>query len=332
MHETCTVYQTLDYMSKRWMMLTLFEMRRSGDWIRFSDLKNKLGDITPKILSERLKEMEQEGLIEHRVDSTTVPIKSEYRLTPSGLELTDIILDIKAWALKWKIDNRPCENMNCCKCRLRGSEVKTMAVENEYKFISDGNGDSAALISELESYLSRKGIPYKRKSRQSMDYYFDSEDMSLFSSDCSLRKKISSNGKIKLTAKRPISKDSGLLSREEIERLSDGSFKDLKSFAKDQFPSVKIEEKPALCAQCERTAFDYRDGSGLMLSFDVVRYVQDPYALRFYEIELESMDNTENRDFDEIGLIPYITDHMGFEPATGSKYRRGIQWKMSLED
>ncbi len=205
-----------------------------------------------------------------------------------------------------------------------------MAVENEYKFTSNANGDAQALISELESFISRKGVPYKKKSRRSMDYYYDDNSLSLFGSDCSLRKKISSNGKIKLTAKKPISADSGILSREEIERLSDGSIKDLKAFAQEQFPPIKIDEEPVICAECERTAFDYRDGSGLMLSFDVVRYIQGPYAYRFYEIELESMDNDENRDFDEIGLIPYITDHMGFEPATGSKYKRGVQWKMSL--
>ena len=118
MHETCTVYKTLDYIAKKWTMVALFEMGRSGDWIRFSELKERLGDITPKILSERLKEMEQEGLIEHRVDTSIVPIRSEYRLTPAGHELTDIILDIKMWALKWKIDNKPCEKLNCCKCRL----------------------------------------------------------------------------------------------------------------------------------------------------------------------------------------------------------------------
>jgi len=29
-----------------------------------------------------------------------------------------VILDIKMWALKWKISNKPCEILNCCKCKL----------------------------------------------------------------------------------------------------------------------------------------------------------------------------------------------------------------------
>ena len=99
-------------------MVILFEMRRSGDWIRFSDLQMRIANITPKVLTERLKELEREELIEHRMDASEVPIKSEYRLTPAGSELTDIILEIKMWALKWKIDNKPCEKLNCCKCKL----------------------------------------------------------------------------------------------------------------------------------------------------------------------------------------------------------------------
>ena len=118
MHETCTVYTTLDYLSKKWAMVIMFEMRRNGGWIRFSELRTRLGDITPKVLTERLKELEQENLILHRVDTTEMPIRSEYRLTDAGQELTDIILDIKQWALKWKINNKPCEKLNCCKCRL----------------------------------------------------------------------------------------------------------------------------------------------------------------------------------------------------------------------
>jgi inorganic triphosphatase YgiF len=201
-----------------------------------------------------------------------------------------------------------------------------MAVENEYKFTCDGYGNAEGLISELESFVVRKGVPYKKKVKSSVDYYYDDKDLSLYCADCCLRKKVSANGKIKLTAKRPISRGDGMLSREEIERTSDGTLKDLKAFCNEQFPSLDMEREPVLTAECERTAFDYQDGSELKLSFDVVNYVRGPLRYRFYEIELESMDDSECRDFDTIGLIPFITDHLGFEPATGSKYRRGVDW------
>lgn len=62
MHESCTVYNTLDYLSKKWAMVILFEMRRSGDWIRFSDLQMRIANITPKVLTERLKELNGRSL------------------------------------------------------------------------------------------------------------------------------------------------------------------------------------------------------------------------------------------------------------------------------
>ncbi len=118
MHETCTVYRTMDYLSKKWAMIILFEMRRGNDWMRFSEIHTRLGNVTPKVLTERLKDLENEGLIEHRVNTSEMPIRSEYRLTQAGFEMTEIIHQIKMWALKWKIDNKPCERLDCCKCKL----------------------------------------------------------------------------------------------------------------------------------------------------------------------------------------------------------------------
>ncbi len=118
MHDSCTVYRTVDYLSKKWALLVIFETGRGDEWKRFNDLKNRMEGVTPKVLSERLKELENEGIIEHRVDDSSIPIRSEYRLTESGKELMSIVQDIKMWALKWKIDNKPCMLLDCDKCRL----------------------------------------------------------------------------------------------------------------------------------------------------------------------------------------------------------------------
>lgn len=77
-----------------------------------------MGTITPKVLSERLKELEKEGLAERRTDTATFPIKSEYRLTDSGKELVEVIKQIKYWALKWKVKNEICLMQDCNKCTL----------------------------------------------------------------------------------------------------------------------------------------------------------------------------------------------------------------------
>jgi DNA-binding HxlR family transcriptional regulator len=100
-------------------MLILLELRKGEqEWKRFSEIRDSMKEITPKILSERLKDLEAEGLVSKKVDASSFPIKSEYRLTEAGAELVEAIRQIKYWALKWKISNDACLQQDCRKCRL----------------------------------------------------------------------------------------------------------------------------------------------------------------------------------------------------------------------
>jgi len=117
--EICTVSMTVKYLTKKWTLLIILELYKGEGYTRrFSELKDSLSDITPKILSERLKELEEEGIITKNIDTTSFPVKCEYTLTKSGIDLLDIIRDIKRWALKWKIDNIPCGEQDCKNCVL----------------------------------------------------------------------------------------------------------------------------------------------------------------------------------------------------------------------
>jgi len=119
MEESCTVNRTVKYLTRKWTLLILLEIYKGADHTRrFSELKDALDGITPKILSERLKELEEEGIITNRVEARSFPVRSEYILTESGLELVDVIRGIKRWALKWKIENIPCGNQDCSICVL----------------------------------------------------------------------------------------------------------------------------------------------------------------------------------------------------------------------
>jgi DNA-binding HxlR family transcriptional regulator len=119
MDENCTVYRTMAYLSKRWSMLILLELFKGQDGSkRYTELKGDLPGITPKVLSTRLKELEAEGLIRKKVDLSSFPIRSDYQLTPAGRALIDVVKNLKAWALVWKIDNEACMRMDCARCRL----------------------------------------------------------------------------------------------------------------------------------------------------------------------------------------------------------------------
>ena len=119
MQDSCTVNQTVKYLTKKWTLLIILELYKgSGYTRRFSELRDALHDITPKVLSERLKELEDEGILTRKVDASAFPVRTEYMLTESGLEIVNVIRGIKIWALKWKIDNIPCGEQDCKVCVL----------------------------------------------------------------------------------------------------------------------------------------------------------------------------------------------------------------------
>lgn len=114
----CTIYNTLDILGKRWALLILLELYKGeSKEKRFNELKKGLGGITPKILSLRLSELEEEGLIRKHIDNSKIPIKCEYSLTESGEDFINIIQEIKKWGLKWKFDNPACVATYCKQCQ-----------------------------------------------------------------------------------------------------------------------------------------------------------------------------------------------------------------------
>jgi len=116
MDKNCAVYNASNLIGKRWTLVILLELYKGeSKWKRYSQIKNKLPQLTPKILSTRLKELERDGILIKRVDSSTIPIKSEYSLTKRGEEFIEIIRQIKQWSLKYK-DCKQCKSLDCKEC------------------------------------------------------------------------------------------------------------------------------------------------------------------------------------------------------------------------
>ena len=115
----CTVYKTLTIIGKKWTLLILFELDRgSAPYKRFNELKAALDTITPKVLVQRLRELEDDGLVVRRVDTTHIPITSEYALTESGTALLRVVAAIKEWGLAYKFDNEACRCTTCKMCGI----------------------------------------------------------------------------------------------------------------------------------------------------------------------------------------------------------------------
>ncbi len=119
MDKKCTIYRTVGFIGKKWTLLILLELYRGElKSKRYSEIKSNMQGITPKMLSARLKELENEGLVKKIVDASSFPVRCDYSLTKSGYGFIRIIKDIKQWALRWKISNKACLDSDCGKCSL----------------------------------------------------------------------------------------------------------------------------------------------------------------------------------------------------------------------
>jgi len=76
---------------------------------RFGQLAAIIPIISRKVLTEQLKELEGDGLVE-RAAYSELPPRVEYKLTEKGLAFLPILEDIKQWNIKYDVAPMPCED------------------------------------------------------------------------------------------------------------------------------------------------------------------------------------------------------------------------------
>jgi len=96
----CPVARTLDAIGARWTALILRDLLWQGAR-RFQDFQDSLEGIAPTTLSDRLKSLEQHGIVERRFYAQHPP-RAEYVLTKKGRDLGPILLAMRAWGDKYK--------------------------------------------------------------------------------------------------------------------------------------------------------------------------------------------------------------------------------------
>jgi DNA-binding HxlR family transcriptional regulator len=92
----CPVAKASEIVAERWTPLVLRELLCGSQ--RFNDLHRGVPLMSRTLLTRRLRELEDAGVIERRESS---PGGSEYRLTPAGEELRPIIEQLGAWGHRW---------------------------------------------------------------------------------------------------------------------------------------------------------------------------------------------------------------------------------------
>jgi DNA-binding HxlR family transcriptional regulator len=97
--ELCSrFHRASELIGRRWTGAIIFVLLKSR--CRFATLRDAIPDITDRMLSERLQELEQEGIVERTVVPET-PVRVEYALTKKGRGLAEAIDAIADWAHKW---------------------------------------------------------------------------------------------------------------------------------------------------------------------------------------------------------------------------------------
>jgi DNA-binding HxlR family transcriptional regulator len=96
----CEIASIWEVLGRRWSLLILKNFCNK-EVIRFNELKRALTGISSTVLSDRLLDLEREGLISKKI-YPEMPPKVEYRITPQARELESILSELGKWANRWK--------------------------------------------------------------------------------------------------------------------------------------------------------------------------------------------------------------------------------------
>jgi DNA-binding HxlR family transcriptional regulator len=94
--DRCPIRDVLDRLGDRWSMLVLLTLDEHGT-LRFSALKAQIDDVSPRMLAQTLRRLEQDGLVRRTV-FPTIPPRVDYALTPLGQSFQKPLKGLLNWA------------------------------------------------------------------------------------------------------------------------------------------------------------------------------------------------------------------------------------------
>jgi DNA-binding HxlR family transcriptional regulator len=91
----CAMDITMSFIGGKWKSIILWYLKK--DKKRFAELKNLIPQITERMLSITLKQLEKDGLVSRKVYAKKPPLKVEYSLTDFGITLIPILNEVAKW-------------------------------------------------------------------------------------------------------------------------------------------------------------------------------------------------------------------------------------------
>ena len=93
----CPIAKAAEIIGERWTLLILRELLLGST--RYNELQRALSQISPTLLSKRLAQLEDHGLLLKRAVSGAK--RFEYQLTPSGRQLEPVLMGLGEWGMRW---------------------------------------------------------------------------------------------------------------------------------------------------------------------------------------------------------------------------------------
>lgn len=91
-------HAAIELIGKRWTGAIICALTEGS--LRFAELTRAVPGLSDRLLSQRLRELEEEGLVEREVEPGA-PVRVTYSLTEKGAELRPAIGELKSWAKRW---------------------------------------------------------------------------------------------------------------------------------------------------------------------------------------------------------------------------------------
>ncbi len=108
----CPLEGIINTIAKKWAIL-IITIIGNNEKIRFNDIMGSLDGISPKTLTDVLKDLRREGLI-HRESFSEIPPRVEYSLTDEGKKLREAMVPLVQWAeLRDNLHQKRCNTASC---------------------------------------------------------------------------------------------------------------------------------------------------------------------------------------------------------------------------
>lgn len=92
-------HAAIELIGKRWTGAIVSALTERP--MRFGELRKAIPGLSDRLLSQRLRELEEEGLVQREVEAGT-PVRVTYSLTEVGDDLGPALAELKSWAKRWK--------------------------------------------------------------------------------------------------------------------------------------------------------------------------------------------------------------------------------------